>query len=289
MVREQANAKINLFLDVLCRRDDGFHNIKSVMHLISLSDFLTVSAQEAGETSINVRSNVADLPIGKDNLVYRAAEKYLSRFNKNAYVDIYIEKHIPISAGLAGGSSDAAATLRALNKIFNFATAEQLLEIASKIGSDVSFCLLGGTALCEGRGEIITPIYTHTTMHIVVAIGRERVSTPLAYSALDALYVSGFISEDKKCEKLISSLAENKLDFNSLYNIFEKVVQLPGIDKIKEIMIKSKAESTLMSGSGPAVFGIFASQSEAEGARKELAEHGFDAYYATSIVNGESI
>jgi 4-diphosphocytidyl-2-C-methyl-D-erythritol kinase len=289
MVREQANAKINLFLDVLCRRDDGFHNIKSVMHSISLSDFLTVSAQEAEETSINVRSNVADLPIGKDNLVYRAAEKYLSHFNKNASVDIYIEKHIAISAGLAGGSSDAAATLRALNKIFNFATSEQLLEIASEIGSDVSFCLLGGTALCEGRGEIITPISTPATMHIVVAIGRERVSTPLAYSALDALYTDGFIGENEKCEKLISSLAENKLDFTSIYNIFENAVQLPEIAKIKEIMSKNRAESTLMSGSGPSVFGIFPSQSEAEDACKELEERGFDAYYATSVANGESI
>lgn len=288
MVRERANAKINLFLDVLCRRDDGFHNIKSVMHSISLSDFLTVSASWAEETLINIRSDASDLPSGKDNLVYRAAEKYLSRFNKNAVVDIYIEKHIPISAGLAGGSSDAAATLRALNKILKCATEEQLLEIASEIGSDVSFCLVGGTALCEGRGEIITPLTSPEISHMVIAIGNERVSTPKAYQSLDVLYNDVFPDNSEKCESLIYSFNKG-IDNSCLYNIFEDVVRLPEVDKIKEIMKKSRAESTLMSGSGPAVFGIFSSYKEAKNTQNELLKSGFDAYYATSAINGESI
>ena len=289
MVREQANAKINLFLDVLCRRDDGFHNIKSVMHSVSLADFLTVSASEAENTAIFVRSSSSEIPSGKDNLVYRAAEKYLSRFNKCASVEIFIEKHIPISAGLAGGSSDAAATLRALNKIFRLATREELLAIALEIGSDVPYCLVGGTALCEGRGEILSALISPQLSHVIIAIGNERVSTPEAYRALDILYSDGFPDNRQACDRLISSFAGSQLEFDSLYNIFEEAVKLAEIDEIKEIMIKNKAERALMSGSGPSVFGIFATRADAENAKSALSKSGFEAYYATSASNGEHI
>ncbi len=288
MVREQANAKINLFLDVNSKRADGFHNIKSVMHSVTLADSITVSASEADATEISVHTDSNELASDKGNLVYRSAEKYLAKLEKNARVNITLEKRIPIGAGLAGGSADAAATLRALNRIFNLATKEQLLEIAAEIGSDVPFCLLGGTALCEGRGEIMTPLEPAQNMHFVIAIGRERVSTPEAYRALDSQYPDGFPDESKRCKRLIASL-KNELDFTSLYNVFEDVIKLPEIEKIKEILIKSKAESALMSGSGPSVFGIFNCAAKARNAKDELIKAGFDAYYATSALNGETI
>lgn len=288
MVREEANAKINLFLDVNSKREDGFHNIKSVMHSVTLSDLLTVLASEADVTEISVHTDSKELTGDKENLVYRSAEKYLAKFAKNAKVDITLEKRIPIGAGLAGGSADAAATLRALNGIFNLASEDQLFEIAAEIGSDVPFCLLGGTALCEGRGEIITPIKSPKNVHFVVAIGKERVSTPAAYRALDALYPNGFPDESERCERLIASF-ENELDFSSLYNIFEDVVKLPEIEKIKEILIKSKAEAVLMSGSGPSVFGIFNDEYEAHNAKDALIKAGFNAYYVTSALNGETL
>lgn len=288
MVREQANAKINLFLDVTDKREDGFHNIKSVMHSVTLFDVVSVSVSDSDIRRITVHTDCQELPLGEDNLVYRSAEKYLLKFNKNAAVDIKLEKNIPIGAGLAGGSSDAAATLRALNKIFKLANSDQLLELAAEIGSDVPFCLVGGTALCEGRGEIITRLSSPKTMHFVIAIGKDRVSTPTAYRALDELYKEDFPCNNEDLVRLISSLNKG-LEGEYLYNIFEDVVRLPEIEKIKEILIKNKAVATLMSGSGPSVFGIFGSFSDAQNAVAQTKKTGFDAYYATSASDGENL
>jgi len=273
MVRENANAKINLFLTVLGKREDGFHNIKSVMHSVTLSDSVIVSALESEKTHITVHTESSELLSEKDNLCYRSAEKYLACFDKSADVTIHLDKKIPIGAGLAGGSSDAAATLRALNQIFGFASKDKLLEIAAEIGSDVPFCLIGGTALCEGRGEILRSIPSPENMHFVIAIGKERVSTPEAYRALDKLYGDSFPQNQDVI----------------LYNIFEKVVSLPEVDKIKELLTKYGAESVLMSGSGPSVFGTFKDKFLAQNARDELMKAGFEAYYAESALDGENI
>lgn len=288
MIIERAYAKINLFLGVKDRREDGFHNIKSVMHSVTLFDIVSVSASDSDTRRITVHTDCQELPLGEDNLVYRSAEKYLSKFNKNATVDIKLDKRIPIGAGLAGGSSDAAATLRALNKIFKLANSDQLLELAAEIGSDVPYCLLGDTALCEGRGEVMTRLPSPKAMHFVIAIGKERVSTPRAYRALDELYGDAFPCNNEDLERLISSLNEG-IKCEYLYNIFEDVVKLPEIEKIKEMLIKNKAVATLMSGSGPSVFGIFSSLSEAQNAAAHITNSGFEAYYATSASNGENV
>ena len=128
-VQESACAKVNLFLDVTARRDDGFHDIRSVMHSVSLSDYLTISAEQAEETTIILTTNIDGLSVGEDNLICRAARSYLARFNINARVNIALEKHIPIGAGLGGGSTDAAATLRGLRRIFGLGTDSELLTI----------------------------------------------------------------------------------------------------------------------------------------------------------------
>lgn len=272
MIIEYANAKINLYLDVVGIREDGFHNIKSVMHSISLCDKLIIEAVLSDKTEIEIVHDSSELSNDKDNLIYKSALKYLAEYGLDACVKITLEKNIPIGAGLGGGSSDAAATLRGLNRIFKCADREALLKLSAEIGSDVPFCLIGGTAMCEGRGEILTPLNTDLYHHFVVAIGDSRVSTPKAYRDLDERFNYNFANRSM-----------NVPDFKTLYNVFEEVINIPEIDKIKESMLKSRAEKVLMSGSGPSVFGIYENEESARLAVVSLQKLGFKAYYATSV------
>ena len=269
-VIEPAFAKINLFLDVVSRREDGYHNIVSLMQAISLSDTVTVCCTLDKKSSINISSNDKTIPTNEDNIVYRVSEKYLDRYNIKAKVDIDIEKSIPVGAGLGGGSTDGAATLRALNRIFCSATREELMEIAAEVGSDIPFCLVGGRALCTGRGEIVEPISEDSMLNLVVAIGKERVSTPAAYKALDEKYNS-YIDYVPVC------------NLGHYFNAFECVTNLSEIEEIKEIMTKNGAEHTLMTGSGPAVFSVFADKKRQEAALNSLKENGFTAFLAESV------
>ena len=269
---QSAYAKINLFLDVIGRREDGFHNIFSVMQSVSLCDEISITAKKSDISSITLRCNDDDLSVGDDNLIMKAAKRYLEHNDIKAELDITLKKIIPIGAGLGGGSSDAAATLRALNNIFKASTKDELIEIASGLGSDVPFCLLGGRAICTGRGEKIEPIKDYLFNNIVVAIGKERVSTPAAYKALDEKY-SDF---DYGCYKPIQYSGQH-------YNIFESVINIAEIDNIKEIMTKNKAESSMMSGSGPSVFGIFTTADDAIHAEDELIKNGFFACYCHTV------
>ena len=152
-VFEKAYAKINLFLDVTGRRNDGYHDIVTVMHSISLCDNIKLTTIPSDERRITIISNDSSLPVDSSNLVYKSAEKYMSNFNIKDSVEIWLEKRIPVGAGLGGGSSDAAAPLRALNRIYRCATKDQLLQMAAELGSDVPFCIDGGCATCTGRGE----------------------------------------------------------------------------------------------------------------------------------------
>lgn len=272
MVTEKAFAKINLFLDVTSRREDGYHNIISVMQSVSLCDTLHVSALYADDTQIRLYIDDPKLSTDENNLIYKSVLSYLEHYDIKAEVDIKVFKRIPIGAGLGGGSSDAAATLRALDNIFNLATEEDLLNIAVELGSDVPFCLLGGRALCTGRGERVEKLADLPLSYYVIAIGEGRVSTPRAYADLDRIY-NNFVSTD----------GERKITNYPFYNIFENVVALDDISKIKEIMIKNEAEYTLMSGSGPAVFGKFKDQKSAETAEEILHGAGYSAYLCHSV------
>ena len=291
-VRETACAKINLYLDVTGRRDDGFHDILSVMHSVSLADIINVDANYADRIRINLTTNFTELSVDSDNLIYKAAEKYLRYFDIKANVNIHLEKNIPIGAGLGGGSSDAAATLRALNRIFCKADTEQLVELASELGSDVPFCVLGGMSVCVGRGEMFTQLSTSDKMDFVIAIGESRVSTPKAYAALDELYDNFKTARNpevhKNTQRIIGMLETDDLDIPN-FNIFEDVTKLNEIAKIKELMTKSKAEYTLMSGSGPSVFGKFASSCDAECACETLRNNGFFAFVCHSVYPEENL
>ena len=285
MYTEKANAKINLHLDVTSLRDDGFHDIVSLMHSVELSDMIFFDVAESPESIIALNCSDETLPNDESNLVYRAAKLFLDRASITAKLDIFIDKKIPIGAGLGGGSSDAAAILRGLNKIFASFNREELLNIAAELGSDVPFCLIGGTAICTGRGENMTEVDVDPHLCLVIAKGQESVSTPKAYRALDEKYNSfldgSYHPRNGLLEKIIDTLREQK-NPKELYNIFEQVTDIDDVKIIKEIMIKNKAEVSLMSGSGPSVFGIFPDAMSAFDAMNELEQSGYFAVFAYS-------
>ncbi|MBQ8303039.1 MAG: 4-(cytidine 5'-diphospho)-2-C-methyl-D-erythritol kinase [Clostridia bacterium] len=286
-VKEKAYAKINLYLDVIGRREDGFHEILSVMQSVSLYDEISVKAEYAEMTNIKLSTSDPSLPTDESNLVYRSAVKYLQYFNITASLEIEIFKRIPIGAGLGGGSTDAAATLRALNSIFGLGNQKELLKIAAELGSDVPFCLIGGSAFCIGRGEKVSENENRSFMHFVVSIGDDRISTPEAYRRLDERYdcfrsTPGY-EIGNNAVRMCGALYRRENISELCYNIFETVTKLESIDNIKETLRKSGAEVSLMSGSGPSVFGIFSSRDKAIAAEKELKKQGYLAFYCHSI------
>ena len=303
---EKAFAKINLFLDVTAKRNDGFHEIKSIMQTVSLYDDLEICAERSDETEISLSINLSEelrlhrafdgeLSSGEDNIVYKAARLYLEKAGISATLRMHLLKRIPIAAGLAGGSADAAAALRGLNAIFGVFSAAELCELSAELGSDVPFCLVGGTALCSGRGERLVNLSYTPDLHIVVSIGRERISAGAAYSALDAAFsdFDGTVKSDGgkilsskggecECESAKRAL---KSAGECVYNIFEHsdMKELSEVEKIKKSLRELGATATLMSGSGPSVFGIFSSKEQADLAVSALCEAGIFAAYARTV------
>ena len=290
-VKEYAYAKINLYLDVLSKREDGFHDIKTVMHTVSLRDELTVTARRAERPSIRLTTlGMPKLPCDSRNLAYRAAELFLSATLISAEIDIKLVKNIPVAAGLAGGSSDAAAVLRALNRVFKRPlTEKRLLELAAELGSDVPYCLIGGTALCFGRGERMERLPERLALHLVVAIADEHVSTPQAYSELDRMFLDFTVERDTAHERaflyIMEGIDSGSLNANELYNIFENAVfaTCPKAELIKKTMVELGATHALMSGSGPSVFGVFSSSKDAKAAVSHFVNNGIKAYYAETV------
>ncbi len=289
-VKEYAYAKINLYLDVVALRDDGFHDIKSVMHAVNLCDEITVkySPSKARKIRVSVSGN-RYLPTDEKNLAYRAAALFMDKAAVNGDIEIGIVKRIPVAAGLAGGSADAAAVLRAMNKIFDRVFSEKaLLKISAELGSDVPFCLSGKTVLCEGRGEIMSSVSFPSKLKLVIAVGNEHVSTPRAYARLDEIFASfdGSIKTggDGYFSLLIDEIKEGKISEKGLFNVFELAVlpECPGAKSIKEKMKALGARAAMMSGSGPSVFGIFDSEATAKDAVRVLRDEKITAYYAES-------
>lgn len=289
-IKEYAYAKINLYLDVLAKREDGFHDIKTVMHTVSLADEVTVSVKPSRQREIRMYLvGNSKLPQDSRNLAYRAAELFMDATLVTADVTVRLDKRIPVAAGLAGGSADAAAVLRAMNRLFKKPlTDKRLLELAAELGSDVPFCLFGGTALCLGRGERITRLPSTLSLHTVIAVADEHVSTPSAYAALDDIYANFVDDRDDSSEQyyeaVVSALQSGKLSDAPLYNIFENVVFKTcfGAEKLKSRLKDLGATHAVMSGSGPSVFGIFSTREAAVAASDSLRASGVRAYYAVS-------
>ena len=279
-----AYAKINLFLDILSVREDGYHNIDGIMHAVSLCDYVSVTVGDQSEQRISLECSDPALPAGKGNLAFRAAELFLDETGITGYsVSIKIEKNIPVSAGLAGGSTDAAAVIRALGYIFDI-DETILFMIAEKIGSDVAFCLMGGCARTEGTGNVLTPLHPMGECFIVIGFNGSGVSTPEAYGKADRLYHPG--TEDERhaeLGRLPEIITGKPSDYSGfLFNVFEGVV-LPdhaGASELKDILSECGAEAVLMSGSGPSVFGLFGNRDSAETAKRKLSGIGARAFIA---------
>lgn len=249
-----AYAKINLMLDVIKKRDDGFHDVKMIMQTLELCDIITAEKTENG---IYLDGSDKTLQYNESNLAYRAAVLFFEKSGVSGGAKIHIEKNIPICAGMAGGSSDAAAVLIALNELYAYPLTEDvLIKESALLGSDVPYCIMKGTALAEGRGEILTKIADFYADNILIVKPDIGISTPWAYKSLKLNEIN-----HPDVDKAIIYIEEN--DNKKLYcafeNVFETVVfnEHPEVKNIKDKMYELNADAALMSGSGPTVFAIF--------------------------------
>lgn len=278
MIYETAPAKINLTLDTLYKREDGYHEVEMIMTTIDLNDRLTFECRDDGEIIIDVEHNF--VPSDHRNLAYKAAKLMQDRYNIKKGVKISLEKSIPISAGLAGGSSDAAATFRGLNELWGInESLETLSELASEIGSDISFCIYGKTALCQGRGEKITHLPKPPSAWVVIAKPDIGVSTPEIYGALDLEN-----KDEVQTQACLKAIENNDYASmcQSLGNSLEKVtMQLyPEVEKLKNTMSNTGVDAALMSGSGPTIYGIVQKERQAKQVYNALMGCCNDVYIA---------
>lgn len=285
-VFEMAPAKINLFLEVIGKRNDGYHEIESVMTAIPLFD--TVQVSENGKNTVTLDCRFERSPYfsklkgvkEENNIAYLAAKRYYGEALKKGLslpgVDIVIEKRIPVCAGLAGGSSDAAAVLRALDGLFQSPLSKtELLSIAAELGADVPFCFEGGTALCRGIGEVMTPIETEFVPSGLLTLEKkEKLSTKAAYGAVDGLEKR----EIKSADRMVSSLEKGDTDtvFSELYNVFEDACDYGS--RAKELLLSAGADGSVLSGAGPSVVGLFTSKTARERAKQMLTENGYPVF-----------
>ena len=272
-IRLKARAKINLGLDVVRRREDGYHEVKMVMQMLRLYDQIDI--EKTQESGILVRSNLSFLPTDERNIAYKAAKVMIDQFGLEQGVIIRIEKHIPVAAGMAGGSTDCAAVLYGMNKLFGLRlNQKKLRELGVRLGADVPYCLMRQTALSEGIGEILTPISPLQDCPILIAKPSVSVSTRHVYEHLKM----DEQTMHPDIDGIVTALADGDLYgvTDRMANALETVTvpEHPVIDKIKKQMMASGAVNALMSGSGPTVFGIFDDEEKAKKACEDMKASG---------------
>lgn len=270
----KAYAKINLGLDVLRKRPDGYHDVNMIMQTVSLYD--TINIRKTRFQSVTIRSNLYYLPTDQRNLVYKAVELFRENYPVRSGLSISINKRIPVAAGLAGGSADAAAALKGLNQLYQTGLSlEELMALGVRLGADVPYCLLMGTALAGGIGEILQPINPMPDCHILLVKPDVSVSTKHVYESLRLNEKT--IHPD--IPAMLDALREGNLYKLTLLmkNLLETVTitEHPIIQEIKDIMKEKQALTSLMSGSGPTVFGIFDTHLKAEKAAKFFKSSGY--------------
>lgn len=268
--RIKAYAKINLGLDVVRRLENGYHEVKMVMQTVGIYDVLDFERTDGG---IVITTDSGELPTDENNLIYKAAKRMMETYPISGGVKIHLEKHIPIAAGMAGGSTDAAATLKGMNRLFDLGcTLKDLMELGVKIGADVPYCVMGGTALAEGIGEKLTPLAPAPDCYVLVAKPDINVSTKYVYEHLDAQE----IVKHPDIDGMVEAIAEESLQgiLDRMENVLETVTvsAYPIIQTIKDRMKELGAINSLMSGSGPTVFGIFVEKDMARRAYDKLEE-----------------
>lgn len=280
----RAYAKINLSLDVTGRLENGYHLVKMIMQTVGIHDVLKFNKTE-GETVIVTDSG--ELPAARDNLIYKAVSLMKETYGISGGVRVSLEKNIPVAAGMAGGSTDAAAAMKAMNELYDLGLSlRELQGLGVKLGADIPYCLLGGTALAEGIGEILTPLPAVPGAALLVAKPAIYVSTKEVYEELD----SREIPSHPDVEGMLSAIRRGDLAgiIGRLGNVLETVTasRYPVIGQIKKRMLECGAAGTLMSGSGPTVFGIFDTVCGAEEALLRLREDNLaPQVFVTEFVN----
>lgn len=251
----KAYGKINISLDIVGKREDGYHLLKMIMQNVDLYDSMSFEKCSKG---INITCNKPYIPTDERNLVYKAAKLFMDTYDIKEGINIYLKKNIPVAAGMAGGSADAAAVFKALTEVFKIdADDNELMNLGVKIGADVPYCIMGGTALCEGIGEVITPLAPFKNHILVLVKPNFGVSTKEVYKNLDI----NKIFKHPDTEALIKAMEEERLAdvCNNMKNLLENVTlrKYPVLKRIKEDMIKMGAMGSMMSGSGPTIFAFF--------------------------------
>lgn len=283
----KARAKINLTLDVLGKRPDGYHDVEMIMQSINLYDHITIRKMRA--PGIKLKTNLKWLPEDGKNLAYKAAQLMTETYSIKDGILIELQKRIPVAAGLAGGSSDAAAVFVGLNALFNLnIPKKELMGLGVRLGADIPYCILRGTALARGIGEKLTKLPPMPFCYLVIAKPSINVSTAYIYKNLKLNELS--LRPDTK--KVIEGIEKGNLNLiaKNLGNVLESVTikEYPAIDRIKQTMVEYGALGALMSGSGPSVYGIFEEKKQAQAVSKELKLHNkAKDVFVTTIFNRE--
>ncbi len=274
-LRLKALAKINLGLDVLRRREDGYHEVKMIMQTISLHD--QIQLRKIEEDEIRIRTNLYYLPNNENNLAYKAAKLLKDEFGLSGGIAINLKKVIPVAAGMAGGSSDAAAVLFGINKMYGLKLSmQELMDRGVRLGADVPYCIMRGTALAEGIGEKLTKLPPMPKCHILIAKPPVNVSTKFVYENLHANDLKQ--EEHPAVDVQLEALKEGSLEklVSNMGNVLERVTvpEYPVIQEIKQLMTDYGALGAMMSGSGPTVFGIYTNYAQAKKAYQAIERSG---------------
>lgn len=283
-ITKKAYAKINLGLDVLRKREDGYHEVKMIMQTVGICDELIF--EKTQDDQIRIESDTEKLPLDEKNLIYKAARIFFEETGQAFGVTVYLKKRIPIAAGMAGGSADAAATFLALNEMAKTPLSErQLQQIALKAGADVPYCIIGGTALSEGIGEILTPLKRAPKTTLLIAKPDIDVSTAFVYRNLHA----DTLKEHPDIDGMRQAIEEGSLSgiTDRMGNVLETVTIpiYPVIGELKKACMEAGAVNALMSGSGPTVFAIFEEEKKAVRAAEMIKEgYALDEVYVTEFV-----
>lgn len=277
----KAYAKVNLMLDILGTLPNGYHNLWMIMQSVSLYDTVTVTKNDSKE--ITITCNKEGIPTDEKNIAHKAARAFFDATRiENCGICIDIEKSIPSEAGLAGGSADGAAVIKALNELFSAnLTERELCRIGKKVGADIPFCIVGGTCLAQNIGDVVSPLEDIPECFLVLAKPQMGVSTKEAYESFDN---ASYIRRPKR-EKMLIAAANG--DFDEMCrlsaNVFEQVIEVTERVEIKKIMRKHNAKFSLMSGSGPTVYGIFENNEDAEACAEKLKSIVKDVFIATPV------
>lgn len=280
----KAYAKINLMLDILSRLENGYHDLYMIMQSVSLYDEVSVSETATGD--ITITCDVPSIPTDEKNIAYKAARAFFDYTKiENSGINIDIKKNIPHAAGLAGGSTDGAAVIVALNEIFNTGLREKdIIAIGSKVGADVPFCALGGTMLAQYTGTVLSHLPDLELPYIIIVKPSQDVSTAEAYAAFDSAERVRHLDKTAMLQAVISGNYEKI--YEKVGNVFEQFIDVTERVLIKDIMRKHGVKCTQMSGSGPSVFGIFEDKEKADKCLSELKKNYEQSYLCSSTDSG---